>query len=205
MLLGPLLTREALASSRIEGTNASLSEVLKAEEISTESASDDVQEVVRYLDANKKALKLIEDLPISQRLISLTHAELMRGVRGEEKFPGELRRSPVWVGDADATPDTAKFVPPLPEHLPELLTDWEKFVNDHRPRLPTLIRCALMHYQFETIHPFLDGNGRIGRLLIGLMLIQERRLDAPILYLSGYLEARRSEYYDCLQLVREKG
>lgn len=205
MLLGPLLTREALASSRIEGTNASLSEVLKAEEISTESASDDVQEVVRYLDANKKALRLIEDLPISQRLISLTHAELMRGVRGEEKFPGELRRSPVWVGDADATPDTAKFVPPLPEHLPELLTDWEKFVNDPRPRLPTLVRCALMHYQFETIHPFLDGNGRIGRLLIGLMLIQERRLDAPILYLSGYLEARRGEYYDCLQLVREKG
>lgn len=205
MLLGPLLTQEALASSRIEGTKASLSEVLKAEEIATESASDDVQEVVRYLAANKKALSLIDRLPISQRLISLTHAELMRGVRGEEKFPGELRRSPVWVGRADATPETARFVPPLPEHLPQLLTDWENFVNDDKPRLPMLVRCALMHYQFETIHPFLDGNGRIGRLLVGLMLIQEKRLSTPILYLSGYLEAHRHEYYDQLQDVREKG
>ena len=205
MLLGPLLAQEALASSRIEGTKASLSDVLKAEVISIEPVSDDVMEVVRYVDANKKALELVKTLPISQRLVSLTHAELMTGVRGEERPPGQLRRSPVWVGHGDATPDTARFVPPLPEHLPELLTDWELFINDPSPRLPILVRCALMHYQFETIHPYLDGNGRIGRLLVGLMLIQAGRLFTPILYLSGYLEAHRQEYYDRLQAVREVG
>lgn len=189
LLVGPFLTREALASSRIEGTNASLTEVLKAEEVEA-AKTDDVAEVERHLAATRKGLQLIQTLPISQRLIKQVHAELMDGVRGEEKQPGEIRWSPVWIGSS--TPTTALFVPPLPEHLPELLTDWEKFVNEPS-RLPLLVRSALMHYQFETIHPFLDGNGRVGRLIIGLQLIAEERLTAPLLYLSGYLETGRTE------------
>lgn len=204
ILLGPFITREAVASSRIEGTKASLSEVLKAEQMEGEPASDDVAEVARYLEATRVGLDLIATLPITQRLVKEAHATLMRGVRGEEKLPGELRKTPVWVGAADATPETAHFVPPLPEYLPDLLADWERFVNDP-PRLPTLVRCGLMHYQFETIHPFLDGNGRIGRLLIGLMLVEDKKLNQPLLYLSGYLERNRKEYYERLQAVREEG
>jgi Fic family protein len=203
LLVGPFLTREALASSRIEGTNASLTQVLKAEEAVVE-ANDDVAEVERYLAASKKGLELIKTLPVTQRLIKQVHAVLMAGVRGEERQPGEIRRSPVWIGSAIATPETATFVPPLHEHLPELLSDWERFVNQPG-RLPTLVRCALAHYQFETIHPFLDGNGRIGRLVIILQLIAEGRLTTPLLYLSGYLETHREEYYDRLQAVREAG
>lgn len=203
ILLGPFITREALASSRIEGTNASLTDVLQAEG-SEEPQSDDVAEVSRYLAATKLGLKQIETLPLTQRLIRDIHRTLMEGVRGEEKLPGELRRTPVWVGARNATPDTARFVPPLPEDLPDVLADWERFVNEPST-LPVLVRCALMHYQFETIHPFLDGNGRIGRLLIGLMLIVEKRLTRPLLYLSGFLESHRDEYYDRLQAVREHG
>ena len=124
VLLGPLITQEALASSRIEGTKASLSEVLKAEQTEEKPPSDDVAEVERYVQATRMSLELIKTLPITQRLVKEAHATLMKGVRGEEKLPGELRRTPVWVGAADATPDTARFVPPLPEHLPDLLSDW---------------------------------------------------------------------------------
>jgi Fic family protein len=206
VLLGPFLTREALASSRIEGTKASLTDVLQAEATPDEvaSRSDDVAEVERHLAASRLGLERIETLPITQRLIKELHATLMQGVRGKEKLPGALRRTPVWVGSATATIDTARFVPPLPDELSDLLSDWEKFVNDP-PRLPVLIRCALAHYQFETIHPFLDGNGRIGRLIVGLMLLSEGRLSRPLLYLSGYLETHRDEYYDHLQSVRETG
>jgi Fic family protein len=204
-LIGPFLTREALASSRIEGTQASLTEVLQAEGFAeSEESNEDVAEVRRYLAATRQGLRLINELPISQRLFRELHRTLLQGVRGEDKLPGEIRRSPVWVGSHGATPDTARFVPPLPEHLPELLTDWETFVNEPS-LLPPLVRCALMHYQFETIHPFLDGNGRIGRLLIGLMLQTDGRLHRPLLYLSGYLESHRSEYYEHLQGVRETG
>jgi Fic family protein len=205
LFVGPYLTREALASSRIEGTEASLSDVLKAEASGGEQSSDqDVAEVERYLAAARRAFGLLETLPISQRLILEAHKVLMTGVRGKERLPGQLRTSPVWVGSSDDRPDTALFVPPLPEELPALITDWEQFVNEPSTT-PVLIRCALMHYQFETIHPFLDGNGRIGRLLIGLMLIKEHRLDEPLLYVSGYLESHRREYYDRLQAVREQG
>lgn len=203
ILLGPFITREALASSRIEGTNASLADVLQAEG-SEEPPSDDVAEVGRYLAATRLGLKKIESLPLTQRLIREVHFTLMQGVRGEEKLPGELRRTPVWVGARNATPDSARFVPPLPPYLSDLLADWERFVNEPSA-LPPLVRCALMHYQFETIHPFLDGNGRIGRLLIGLMLILQGRLSRPLLYLSGYFESHRDEYYDRLQAVREVG
>ena len=138
-------------------------------------------------------------------LVLQVHATLLRGVRGEEKSPGEFRRTPVWVGHTGATPDTAVFVPPLPAHVPELMQDWEVFVNDEGRALPPLIQAALMHYQFETIHPFLDGNGRIGRLLINLLLMERDRLAMPLLYLSNYFETHRDAYYERLQGVRERG
>ena len=178
---------------------------MQAEAGAAVEQNEDVAEVERYLAATRYALKAVEVLPITLRLIKQAHEILLRGVRGEEKLPGELRRSPVWIGSSDDNPDTAVFVPPLPEHLPEVLADWEKFVNGGESQLPTLIRCALMHYQFETIHPFLDGNGRIGRLLINLLLKEEGRLDHPLLYISGYFEANRKKYYEYLQGVRENG
>lgn len=204
LLVGPYLTREAVASSRIEGTEASLSDVLQAEVSDTSQQSDDIAEVSRYLAANRRALQLLHELPISRRLILQVHRVLMEGVRGEDRLPGEFRQSPVWVGSPTDNPETARYVPPLPEEIPDLFTDWERFINEPS-RLPVLVRCALMHYQFETIHPFLDGNGRIGRLLIGLLLMQEQRLTAPLLYISGYLENSRREYYDRLEAVREEG
>ncbi|GAA2979315.1 Fic family protein [Microbacterium terrae] len=204
LLIGPYLRREALASSRIEGTQASLSDVFQAE-IDASSVSDDTSEVQRYLEATKQAYELARTLPITQRLILQVHATLMEGVRGEEKSPGEFRKTPVWVGRAGATPDTATFVPPLPVHLGDLLADWERFVNDDGRALPALVQAALMHYQFETIHPFLDGNGRIGRLLINLLLMERGRLPLPLLYLSHYFETHRDEYYERLQAVREQG
>ncbi|MCM0622613.1 Fic family protein [Nocardioides bruguierae] len=204
LLLGPYLTQEALASSRIEGTQASLSEVLQAEAGGTPSQSEDVAEVERYISATRQGYQLVKELPITQRLILQLHKTLLSGVRGQEKLPGEFRRTPVWVGSTTDSPDTAIYVPPLPGDLPEALADWEQFVNTPGD-LPTLIRCGLMHYQFETIHPFLDGNGRIGRLLINLMLVEEGRLATPLLYLSGYLEQHRREYYERLQAVRERG
>jgi Fic family protein len=204
LLIGPFLTQEAVASSRIEGTKASLSDVLRAEQVEQPGHSEDIDEVVRYLQASYRGFELIRSLPISQRLITEVHRTLMSGVRGSERQPGEVRKSPVWIGSATHTLVDARYVPPAPQHVPELLTDWEKFVNE-TSRLPVLVRCALMHYQFETIHPFLDGNGRVGRLLVGLMLINEKRLTTPLLYLSGYLEKHRDEYYDRLQAVREKG
>lgn len=205
LLIGPYLTREAVASSRIEGTQASLSDVMQAEAgDDVPSQSEDVLEVTRYLQASRQAFSLIETLPISQRLILDVHRTLLSGVRGEEKNPGEFRNTPVWVGRHGATPVTADFVPPLSDAIPELMTDWERYVNDDFGT-PVLVQCALMHYQFETIHPFLDGNGRIGRLLINLLLKERKRLDYPLLYLSGYLESHRDEYYLHLQAVREKG
>lgn len=206
LLIGPYLTREAVASSRIEGTQASLSDVMQAEAGGDPPAeTEDVLEVTRYLQASRQAFRLIEDLPLSQRLILDVHRTLLTGVRGDEKNPGEFRTSPVWVGHKGATPENAAFVPPLPEQIPELIGDWERYVNEPDPQTPVLVQCAVMHYQFETIHPFLDGNGRIGRLVVNLLLKERGRLDLPLLYLSGYLESHRDEYYERLQAVREKG
>lgn len=205
-LIGPYVTREALASSRIEGTQASLSDVMQAEIVTGEAVSDDIQEVQAYLRATSLANELSNDLPITSRLLLEVHHALLSGVRGSEKNPGEFRKSPVWVGSPDATPDNATYVPPLPSDLPDLIGDWEKFVNDDATSdMPVLIRAALMHYQFETIHPFLDGNGRIGRLMINIMLRQCGRLPHPLLYLSNYFETHRSGYYGALQGVRERG
>lgn len=206
LLIGPYVTREALASSRIEGTQASLSDVLQVDlEPGRRSArSDDIAEVSAYVRATYRGLELVDSLPLTQRLILEVHRTLLTGVRGSDRLPGELRRSPVWVGGGADKPETAKFVPPLPEFLGGLLADWERYVNEPSD-VPVLLRAALMHYQFETIHPFLDGNGRIGRLLVGLFLQREGRLGTPLLYLSGYLEAHRAEYYERLQAVRERG
>jgi len=206
LLFGPSITREALASTRIEGTRASLADVLQAgaEDEAHPPPSEGIAEVAAYIRATYRALDLIRTLPMTQRLILDVHRVLLSGVRGAERNPGELRRSPVWIGSPTDSPDTAAFVPPLPDQLGDLIGDWERFVNEP-PTLPTLIRSGLIHYQFETIHPFLDGNGRIGRLLIGLHLQQEGRLTAPLLHLSGYLESHRREYYERLQGVRERG
>lgn len=206
LVVGPYITREAVSSSRIEGTQASLAEVLQENAAAEDekSTDTDVAEVTAYIAATYRGLELIKTLPVTQRLVLDLHRVLLTGVRGMDRLPGELRRSPVWVGSPTDSPDTALYVPPLPESLGDLLADWERFVNEPSG-LPVLVRCALMHYQFETIHPFLDGNGRIGRLLIGLMLHREGRLTTPLLYLSGYLESHRREYYERLQNVRERG
>ena len=204
MLLGPSLTQEALSSSRIEGTQASLSDVLSAESENIRIRDENLRAVANYINAANQGMKLLDTLPVTQRFFSALHETPMSDVTAEEKSPGELRRSPVWIGSPTAKPENAKFVPPHQIHIGELLTDWESFVNEPA-RMPLVVKCALMHYQFETIHPFLDGNGRIGRLLIAFMLVSEHRLPAPILYISGYFERNRQEYYERLQAVRERG
>jgi len=204
ILVEPYLAREAVASSRIEGTEASLSDVFKAEAGDGSSGNDDVQEVINYQRALYRGIRLLDELPVSGRLILEVHKVLLSGVRGQEKLPGEFRRTPVWIGSPTDSPDTAAFVPPLPELVGHALADWEKFVNE-TDELPVLVVCALMHYQFETIHPFLDGNGRVGRLLIMLLLIERKVLNLPLLYISAYMEQNRREYYDRLQAVRERG
>ncbi len=179
-----------------------MSEVLDAE--ATGTVGHDVREVLNHIAAMERGLDLIEHLPISRRLIEELHAVLLDNVRGGERDPGHVRTSPNWIGSTDNTPATAVFVPPPADEMERGLSDWERFV--HEPsELPPLIRCALLHYQFETLHPFLDGNGRIGRLLITFFLISEGHLPQPLLYLSGYFEDHKSEYYDRLQAVREHG
>lgn len=203
ILLAPSLMKEALSSSRIEGTEASLSEVLSAE-IQESKQDQNLREVFNYLEAIKAGSRLLSELPLTSRLFCSLHKILMSGVRGEEKYPGEIRRTPVWVGTPGGLPADARYIPPLHDKLSELITDWENFVNNS-PVMPSVVKCSLMHYQFETIHPFLDGNGRIGRLLIGLLLMQDQVLSQPVLYLSGYFERNRTEYYERLQSVRERG
>jgi Fic family protein len=200
LLVQPYVVTEALASSRIEGTQASVSDVFDA--AARGRAYGDVLEVTNYIAALSRGLELLPSLPISMRLISEVHRLLLTGVRGEDRQPGETRRSPNWIGGPE--PSAAVFVPPPVDELGRLLTDWERFVHD-RVRLPPLVKCALLHYQFETIHPFLDGNGRLGRLLIVFYLVEQQLLPQPLLYISAYFEARRDEYYDRLQAVRERG
>lgn len=204
LLLGPSMAQEALASSRIEGTQASLSDVLSAENEPIDILDENLREVDNYLKAAKQGVELLKSLPITQRFICALHETLLRDVRGVEKSPGEIRRSPVWIGSPNGRPETARFIPPHQEHLGQLLSDWERFVNEPAS-IPPVLKCALMHYQFETIHPFLDGNGRIGRLLIGFTLMQDQILTAPILHISGYFERNRNDYYARLQAVRERG
>jgi len=203
LLIRPYLLREALSSTRIEGTQASMVEVLEAD-AAGEVPSPDIEEVVNYVAAMSSGLERLETLPISTRLLRAIHHELMAGVRGQELAPGKLRSTQNWIGPTGSTIETAPFVPPPPEELGDLLADWERFANE-KTDLPLLIQDALLHSQFETIHPFLDGNGRLGRLIVVFFLVARGRLPAPLLYLSAYLETHRTEYYDSLQAMRERG
>jgi Fic family protein len=206
LLIAPYVRREAVLSSRIEGTTASVSDLLldEIEDDHPDSADADVREVRQYVEALEYGIVRLRDLPLSLRLVCEMHERLMRGVRGGHATPGEFRRSQNWIGPAGSTPSTAPYVPPPPDRLMDTLSNWELFLHE-RGRFPDLIQCALMHEQFEAIHPFLDGNGRLGRLLISLFLIERGRLSQPVLYLSAYFEARRRDYYEALQHVRTDG
>lgn len=203
LLIDPYVRREAVLSSRIEGTQASLSDLLldEIEPERVEASRDDVREVRNYVSALEHGIRRLADLPLSLRLIRETHEILMTGVRGGHATPGDFRRSQNWIGRPGSTIDTAAYVPAPPDEMNDALGEWERFLHD-RDSLPDLVQCALVHEQFEAIHPFLDGNGRIGRLLITLFLIERQRLSQPLLYLSAYFEANRNDYYDALQRVR---
>jgi len=203
LLIRPYLLREALSSTRIEGTRATMAEVFEVD-AAGEPANADVEEVLNYVAALNWGLAQLAALPLSARLIREIHARLMAGVRGRDRTPGEFRTSQNWIGAASSTIETADFVPPQPEELAALMTNWERFANEE-PEMPLLIQDALLHTQFETIHPFLDGNGRLGRLLLVFFLIARGRLSAPMLYLSVYLERERSRYFEALHAVQATG
>ncbi len=207
LLIAPWMAREAVLSSRIEGTRASLSDVL-IDEVGGERAGvkppDDLGEVRNYIVALEHGIKRLPKLPLSLRLVREIHAKLMKGVRGDKATPGEFRRSQNWIGPEGSTPANAVYVPPPVEEMKACLDNWEKFLHQ-RDAMPDLVQCALMHEQFEAIHPFLDGNGRVGRLLITLFLIERSRLSQPLLYLSDYMDEHRKDYYDLLQRVRTHG
>lgn len=194
------IRREAVSSTRIEGTQATLEDLYDAE--TGGAVGSDVQEVINYVATLFEGLDAVKSEPITADLVKRLHVTLMSGVRGEDKQPGIIRDRPNWIGSSD--PATARFVPPPHTELDGGLADWEQFLEEDLP-IPPLIRCALMHYQFETLHPFLDGNGRLGRLLIILYLMREDHLPAPLLYLSTYFEQHKPAYYDALQGVRERG
>jgi Fic family protein len=208
VLLSPLTSQEAVLSSRIEGTQATLGEVLEFEAEGTPDDEStpkkaDIREVLNYRAALAEAARLLHDLPLSQRLIRLTHERLMQGVRGRNKSPGEYRRIPNWIGPEGCTVETARFIPCSAEALPEAMTAWEAYI--HAPVPDAMIQLAVLHAEFEAIHPFLDGNGRLGRLIIPLFLKSKGLLSAPNFYLSEYLEAHRDEYYDRLLAVSRDG
>ena len=206
LLISPYIKREAVLSSRIEGTRASLSDLLidEIEDGHARAPNDDIKEVRNYIHALEFGVQRLETLPLSLSLIREIHAKLMEGVRGQKATLGEFRRSQNWIGPAGSTPTTAAFVPPPVEVLMDCLGDWENFLHS-QDVIPDLIQCAMMHVQFETIHPFLDGNGRVGRLLITFFLMQRGRLSEPLLYLSAFIDAHKGDYYDLLQRVRTHG
>ena len=197
--------KEALLSSQIEGTQSSLSDLLLFESAGAPGVPiDDVREVSNYVAAVEYGLdRLRSGFPLSMRLIKEIHGVLMSGARGGKKAPGEFRRTQNWIGGS--RPGNARFVPPPPDKVVDCMSDLEKFLHDDSHQLPVLVKAALVHHQFETIHPFLDGNGRLGRLLITLMLCTEKVLTEPILYLSLYFKTHRNRYYDLLSSVRETG
>jgi Fic family protein len=205
LLIGPYLRREAVSSSKIEGTQSSLSDLFYYEASETKRPKiPDVKEVQNYVSAMENGIGLLQELPISTRLICKMHLALMSGVRGEHGTPGELRRSQNWIGPPGCSLDEAVFVPPTVEEMNVALGELEKYINADQKE-PFLVQAALIHYQFEAIHPFIDGNGRIGRALITLFLCQKGTLSQPLLYLSEFFEKYRDEYYRRLLLVSQKG
>jgi Fic family protein len=205
-LLYSAIRKEALLTSQIEGTQATLTDLFDEEAGFKVSNTDDVEEVTNYLRASRLVQEQLRDpkgLPISVRLLCDAHRLLLNGVRGSGKQPGELRRSQNWIGGT--RPGNAVFVPPPPENVPQLLTDMERFIHDGATDLPPMVKVALIHAQFETIHPFLDGNGRIGRLLIATLFEHWGLLAEPLMYLSGYLKQHQAEYYRRLSNIRTEG
>jgi Fic family protein len=197
--------KEAVLSSQIEGTQSSLQDVLAAEaKILSPNRPQDVDEVVNYVRAMNHGLQRLPDLPVSVRLIREIHGELLKGVRGSHLTPGELRTSQNWIGPGGCNLNEATFVPPPPHEVGQHLNELERFLHGESP-LPLLVKIGLAHVQFETIHPFLDGNGRVGRLMIAFLLCEQEVLVKPVLYLSHYFKQHRQEYYEQLQSVRDKG
>ena len=193
--------KEALLSSQIEGTQATLEDVL--DPMVEKNANQNVADVINYIKATEYALERIKTLPLCSRLIKETHEVLLGGVRGEEKNPGQFRISQNWIGAQGSSLKNARYIPPNVEDMTEAISDLEKYINSD-DTLDVLIQAALIHYQFETIHPFLDGNGRVGRLLITLFLMEKKALNSPALYISYYLKKNRIEYYDRMSEVRNK-
>lgn len=194
--------KEATKSSKIEGTKTNIEDALQAKADISEEKRDDWEEVQNYIQALNSAIEALKDLPFSTRLIKQTHAILLQDVRGKHKLPGEFRSSQNWIGGASIS--DAVFIPPHYKDVSDLMSDLEKFAHNEEIHLPDLLKIALIHYQFETIHPFLDGNGRVGRLMITLYLVEKQLLKKPILYLSDFLERNRTLYYENLMKVREQ-
>jgi Fic family protein len=206
LLIAPYIRREAVLSSRIEGTLTDLSDLWLEDFRSGQKGEGetDIHEVQNYVRALQYGIQRLAELPLSLRLVREIHQRLMEDVRGSQATPGEFRRSQNWIGPPGSTLVEAQYVPPPPNQLMPILGNWEDFLHNHTG-FPDLIQCAVMHEQFEAIHPFLDGNGRVGRLLITLFLLERERLSQPLLYLSSYLEANRQKYYALLQRVRTHG
>jgi Fic family protein len=201
LLISMHVLKEATQSSKIEGTRTNIEEALREKEDIPADKRDDWEEVQNYIHAMETAIKELNKLPFSSRLIRHTHKSLMQGVRGGNRQPGEFRRSQNWIGGA--TINDAKFIPPVYTAIPDLMGDLENFVHNREIFFPELLKIALIHYQFETIHPFLDGNGRVGRLMITLYMVDKGILKKPILYLSDFFAAHRRLYYENLMRVRE--
>jgi Fic family protein len=199
------IRKEAVFSSQIEGTQSSLDDVLEAEaQVFNPQRPGDVNEVLNYVKALRFGLERLSELPVSVRLIREIHERLLEGTRGMERNPGELRNTQNWIGPTGSTLNEATFIPPPPDAVPQLLGQLESFLHKTDP-MPSLIKIGLAHAQFETIHPFLDGNGRMGRLLITFLLCERKILHQPVLYLSHHLKRYRNQYYDLLQNIRDNG
>ncbi len=204
VLMSPLTTQEAVLSSRIEGTQATIGEVLEVEAGGEPPGFDepkrgDVEEILNYRNAMHECVTGLKELPLSQRLLRQAHATLLQGVRGRNKDPGNYRRIVNWIGIEGCPKDASSFIPISPEMLPDAMSRWERYL--HEPALDRLVQLAIAHVEFEALHPFLDGNGRVGRMLIPLFLFEKKLLSSPDFYMSGYFEARRDEYYARLRAV----